>query len=297
MNAKQNAKFKMYRAVEQYCDDNHNLFKDLVAFNTAFTNFKAKIAELNSTSQQKNVVLTGIAKDKGNAKQNLAQKASDLAGEIFAFASVTGNQTLKQEVNFSISKLSQTSEEQFVSRCQNIHTRGTENLANLGDYGVTQQSLNDLQTAITNYVANSPKTRTAKSNRKTLTANLSQLFKDADAILKEQMDKLVVALRPSNAAFVDNYEANRIIIDPSKTTTQLKGKVTNKTDGTPIKGATVNVVEANLTAITNSKGDYSIKPITIGLYTIKFNAVGFNEVIIEEFDAKLGDVNILNMSI
>jgi hypothetical protein len=297
MNAKQNAKFKMYRAIEQHCEENKDIFKNLVALNNAFTNFKAKIVELETTSQQKNVVLTGIAKDKSNARLDLAQKANDLAGEIFAFASVTGNQTLKQEVKVSLTKILQTSEEQFVSRCRNIHARGTENLVALADYGVTQQNLTNLQTAIDSYVANAPKTRTAKSNRKTLTANLTQLFKDADTILKEQMDKLVVTFRSTNADFVNNYEANRIIIDPSKTTTQLKGKVTNKANGTAIKDVSVTVVEPNITVKTDSKGEYSIKPITVGKYTIKFNAIGFDEKVIDEFEAKLGIVGVLNVGL
>jgi hypothetical protein len=287
----------MYRATEKHCDDNTEITKNMPAFVTAIADFKAKVAELNGTTQLRSSVLTGITTDKNAFRQSLGTQASDVAGMIFAFASVIGNNTLKQEVNFSVSRLIQGNEETFVSRCQNIHAKGVENLAALADYGITQQTLSDLQTAITNYVAKSPQTRTAKSNRKTLTANLSSLFKQADTILKERLDKLVVAFRAEHPDFVKSYEANRIIIDAASTTTQLKGKVTGKSDGLPIKGATVKVVEANLTAQTDAKGEYLIKPIVVGKYTITFSKEGFTSKEIDDVDAKLGAVNVLNVAL
>jgi Carboxypeptidase regulatory-like domain len=297
MNGKQNAKFKMYRATEKHCDDNTEITKNMPAFVAATVDFKAKVAELNGTTQLRSTVLTGITTDKNAFRQNLGTQAADVAGIIFAFASVSGNNTLKQEVNFSLSKLVQGNEEAFVSRCQNIHAKGVENLAALADYGITQQKLTGLATAITDYVAKSPNARTAKSNRKTLTANLSDLFKQADTILKERLDKLIVVFRADHPDFVKTYEANRIIIDAASTTTQLKGKVTGQTDGLPIKGAVVNVVEANLTAQTDAKGEYLIKPIAVGKYTITFSAVGFTSKEIDDVDAKLGAVNVLNVAI
>jgi Carboxypeptidase regulatory-like domain len=297
MNAKQNAKFRMYRATETHCSDNLEITKNMPAFTAAFNNFKAKLTEITGTTQQRSSVLVGITTDKNVSRQNLGKQASDAAGMIFAFASVIGNNTLKQQVNVSETKLVQTNEEQFVSRCQNIHAKGTEHLAMLADYGITEQTLNNLQSAIDEYVAKSPKSRTAKSSRKTMTANLSQLFREADIILKEQMDKLVVVFRAEHPDFVKTYEATRIIIDPATTTTQLKGKVTNQADGTPIKGAAVNVVEANLTVQTDAKGGYLVKPIIVGKYTVKFSAAGFASKEIDEVDAKLGAVNVLNVAL
>jgi hypothetical protein len=297
MDARQNAKSKMYRATEQHCDENTEITKNMPAFVAAFNSLKAIITEITATTQKTSVVLKGIVTDKNASRLSLATKASDIGGMIFAFASAKGNNTLKQEVNFSLSKLLNVGEESFISRCQTIHAKGVENIAMLPDYGITNQTLSDLQSAIDEYVAKSPNARTAKSNRKTMNANLTALFKQADTVLKEQMDKLIVAFRADHPDFVKTYEANRIIIDPASKTTQLKGKVTSKTDGLPIKGAAVKVVEANVTVLTDSKGDYSIKPIVIGKYTIRFSAAGFETKEIDDVDAKKGSVGVLNVAI
>jgi hypothetical protein len=297
MNKNQNAKFKMYRATEKHCGDNTEITKNMPAFVTAFNNFKAIIADINETTQAKSVVLRGIAIDKNESRQNLGSKVNEIAGLIFAFASATGNNTLKQEVNVSEARLLQNNEERFVSRCQNVYAKGVENVALLADYGINNQTLNDLRAALDDYLAKSPNTRTAASNRKTLNANLTVLFKQADTVLKEQMDKLIVVFRAEHPDFVTTYETNRIIIDAGSKTTQLKGKVTSQSDGQPIKGAVVTVVEANLTVLTDAKGEYLVKPILVGKYMVRFNAAGFTTKEIDDVDAKLGAVNVLNVAL
>lgn len=297
MNGKQNAKFKMYRATENHCEINKEITKNMPAFVAAFNNFKSLIAEINDTTRQKSSVLRGIATDKNESRQNVAKKVTEIAGLIYAFASAAKNNTLKQEVNTSETRLLQANEERFVSRCQNVYAKGMENVAALADYGITNQTLEDLQSAINDYLAKSPSTRNAAGNRKTLNSNLTALFKEADTLLKEQIDKLIVVFRAEHPDFVKTYEANRIIIDAATTTTQLKGKVISQANGTPIKGALVKVIEANITVLTNTKGEYLVKPIAVGKYTVEFSANGFITKEIDDVDAKLGAVNVLNVAI
>lgn len=52
MNAKQEAKLNMYRATENYCNENTTIISTNVAFMTAFTEFKAKIVVITTTLQQ-----------------------------------------------------------------------------------------------------------------------------------------------------------------------------------------------------------------------------------------------------
>lgn len=297
MNARQEAKLMMYRAVEKHCDDNSSIISAVLAFQTAFNSFKTKIADIVSTTQLKDLSLAGITADKGNSKQTLAQIAADIAGFIYAYASITDNNALKQEVNFNVSKLIQTRDDQLAPRCQNIHAKGVANLDALKDYGVTTAKLTELQTAIDNYSANTPKPRTALSQRKTLQSNLARLFKEADTILVEQMDKLVGAFRSANPDFVTAYESNRIIVDPATTTTQLKGTVTNNADGTPIRGALVTIVELSKTAATDSLGKYLFKPIANGKYTMTVSATGFESFQADNVEVKLGAVNSLNVEL
>ena len=229
MNAKQEAKLNMYRATEKHVDDNAAVIASNLAFQTAFNKFKTNIVAITNTAQLKGVALTGITADKSSSKQTLCQLAAGIAGVIYAYASANSNNTLKQEMNLPVSKLMRTRDEELAPRCQNIHDKGTANLAALTDYGITAAMLATLQTAINNYSAETPKPRTALIGRKTANANLAALFKENDALLNDQLDKLAELFKTTNPDFVKTYESTRIIVDPP--TKPKKPKVTaNKQD-------------------------------------------------------------------
>jgi Carboxypeptidase regulatory-like domain len=291
MDSLQQAKFNMYGAVKTHCDNNAAVVALIPAFDNAFKDFKAKIIEIVVADQQKNTDLTGITADKAQSKQALCQQTSKIAGGIFAFAATTSNNELKEQMNVSLSKLQKMSDTRLTARSQNIHDAGVANLDALADYGVTKAMLTALQTAIDEYSAAAPKPRTARSQRKAIVASLQDLFKQADEILITYMDSLIGLIRETNPDFADLYENLREIDDPNTTTTQLKGVITNKTDGTPIKGATVTIVETAQTMKTDSSGEYSFKPILNGKYTMRVTKEGFQDFENDEVEVKMGAVN------
>lgn len=297
MQAKQKAKLNMYRVIEKHCVDNAEIIAITPAFQAAFNLFKAQIVVITGLVQQSDLKTGGIATDKDNYKQKLCQIATDTANSIYAFASTVDNQTLKEEMNFTVSKLLQTRDDQLAPRCQNIHDRGRAFMDDLGDYGINDDVLKALQKAINNYSAEIPKTRSAVSIRKTSFSNLAKAFKTADDILRNRMDKLVGTFRAEHPEFVATYEAGRVIVDASRTTTQLKGKITAEADGKEIKNATVTIVELNLKAVSDSHGDYSFKPVKNGKFTIRVSAEGYQTKEIDEVEVKRGVNNSLNVKI
>ncbi len=297
MKAYQEAKLNMYRVTEQHCDENPSIISQTPAFQTAFTNFKGKIQELLDTTQLADTALEGITVGKTDAKLELAQIAADIAGIIYAYASVEGNEQLKEEVNYAYSILSRTKDDELAPRCNIILARGTTNLVALADYGINQDKLDDLERAINAYSADVPKPRTAKSNRKTQNANIRRIITEADEILKEQMDKLVVTFKAANPDFVETYFNARIIIDPATTTTELKGTITNQSDGSPVNNATVEIVELSRSTTSNSTGNYQFKPVNNGDFTVRVTASGFQEFQADDVEVKLGVINRLDVEL
>lgn len=295
MNAQSEAKLTMFQTVEDHCEASSGIIAANVAFQTAFDNFKTKVAAIINTAQQADLALTGLAAGKKTSKQDLCNLAADVAAITYAFADATANDTLKGEVNYTLSDLSKMKDSLLAPRCQNIHDLAFANKTALVDYGITAAILTNLQTAIDSYTETIPKPRTAVSNRKTLNSNLKQTFKETEAILENQMDKLVVAFKSANPDFVQTYFTVRQIIDPHTTTTQLKGVVTNKLDETPIKDASVTVVELGKTEKTKSTGEYHFKPILNGTYTVRVTKAGFQNFETDEVQVKLGEIHHLNV--
>lgn len=290
MNAQQEAKLTMSRTTEQILDDNASIVAAVPALVSLIILFKGVIVSILNTAQLADVNLTGIAQDKGSAKSHLAFTASDFADIIGSFASATKNATLKQEINYSHSKLLRMRDEALAPVCRIIHDRAEENLDALRDYGITPQKLAAFDTAINDYAAKTPNTRTAIVNRRTQNANLRELFKQLDDILINRMDGLMKNFRTSHPDFYNAYLAAREIIDPHTTVTQLKGSVMDASDEKPLKGATVTIVELNKSKTTNLNGEYSFKPAENGTFTLKIEKEGYAPYQKEELEIKTGHI-------
>ncbi len=307
MNAKQDAKLSMYRGIAAYCDDNASVISANAAFVAALTDFKANIAAITAAAQQEAAIITGITQDKLQAKQTLCALTVDIAAMIYAYAATVGNNTLKMEVDFPISVLTRLRDDALTPRCQNIHDTGEANLAALADYGVTTENLAALQTAIDNYSAIINKPRTAIVDRKMQGATIDGLFDASDAILKDRMDKLVIAFKAANPEFVQTYEAMRRVVKPPTTVTQFRGTITDQITHAPIKNATVtatpnpteppdNADSVPYTALTDQTGKYSIKPIHQGNYTITVTALGYPNFV-TDLEIMMGEINDLDVEL
>ena len=297
MNAKQESKLSMFRATQKHCADNATIIATIPALQSAVTSLNAKIASIIATAQQEDLITKGITVDKAVAKKTLCQLTADVAAPIIAYASANNNNQLLKEVSFSYSDLFKTKDDQLAPRCKNIYYAAQNNLAALADYGISATTVSTLQTTIDNYQSKVPDPRNAAAQKVTIRANLKNLIKEADTVLKLQIDKTIVALKSSNADFVSTYKTNRIILDPSKTSTTLKGVVSSSVDNSYIKGASILIVETFAKATTNEMGEYEIKPVPSGNYSIKATATKYKESLITEVSVKQGQINKLDISL
>lgn len=297
MNATLESKLDMYRATQNFCDNNMIIVNTVPAFATAFTAFKANVAAIIANAQQEDQVTKGIAVDKKVGKRTLAKLAADIASPIFAYAASVNDNTLKAQVNFSFTDIYEAKDELMPVRCQNIHDAGVVHLVALAPFGITAPLLASLQTAIISYKSKVPTPRNAAADKKTIRLNQQNLFTATDLILKEQMDKTLAGFKAANPDFVNTYKANRVIIDPGKVTTELTGTVSNTVDNSPIKGASILIEETGVSVTTTPQGVYQIKPIVQGTYTITVTRTGFQDSIQSKIKVKLGQVNQLDIAL
>jgi hypothetical protein len=55
----------------------------------------------------------------------------------------------------------------------------------------------------------------------------------------------------------------------------IKGKIVNKINEQPLKSVYIRIIGTNLGAISNQDGEYTIKNLESGLYTLQFSIIGF----------------------
>jgi hypothetical protein len=297
MNKRKESRLNMYDAVIAYCNSNAAIIATLPAFQTAFTSFQSIVGNIHSTVQLEANVITGITADKSQLKANLSAQATNLAAMIFAYASNLNINSLKEQVNFSPSDIKMMKDERLLASCGNIRDAANANLAPLADYGITAATITAFQTMIDAYAALVSSPRNAVSQRASYAKTLTVLFKQADASLKSQMDKMALNFKTSNDNFYNTYKSNRLIIDPGTSSTQIAGTVMSAATNQPVEGALVQLVGNGLSNSTDAQGNYILKSVAIGKQSVKITKAGFADDSINNIMVKLGKTTNANAAI
>ncbi|MES2429353.1 MAG: carboxypeptidase-like regulatory domain-containing protein [Bacteroidota bacterium] len=297
MTSPQEAKLNMFRATQKHCNENPTIIATIPVFATAVQLLDVKIAALLATAQQEDIITKGITIDKSEAKLTLCSIAADTAAPIIAYASVNSNNALLEKVKYSYTELIRTKDDQLAPRCQNICDLATANLAELIDYGISQPILDSLQSAIDAYQSKVPDPRNAAAQKSTIRKNIITLIAEANKVLKFQMDKTAVGFKASHPDFYSTYKSNRIIINPSKTSTTVRGTITSAAGQTFIKDVTITINETGASAKTDQYGEYQLKKIPAGTYTLTFTAENFTTITQTDVVIKLGQINKLDITL
>ena len=234
LNAKQTAKLNSYQATKTHVAANAAIIAAVPAFQRTFQKIRANIVAIREAAQEKSVALEGITADKAAAREELSALTQNVAGLIYAYASETGDNALREEMRVPASKLIRMRDANLAPFCQNIHDKAQANLTALADYNLNAAKLAELQTAIDDFTQAAPQPRHAVTNRSTTNANLTTLFRDTDDLLENQFDKQIESLRTAHPDFVNTYFETRIIVDPP-TRAKKTEDTASKNSGEPPK--------------------------------------------------------------
>ena len=147
-------------------------------------------------------------------KQTLLESAWGVCCGLQSLASKTEDSQLAAQVKFSPSTLARGRENDFVHLCQSLLTLGKGHAAALAAKGnVKASELTALGEAIMEFGAVQSKPRHGRATQAAATKELEELFDDLDKTLNQQLDPLIEKFRTTNAAFYNEYQTARSIVD------------------------------------------------------------------------------------
>lgn len=297
MDSRNEAKLSMYNAVLTHIEDNTAITATVPAFATAAATLRTTYENIVEAAQQETLAITGITTDKSEARIALCNEAARIAAAIFAFASSISNNELKQQVNYPVSKLQNTNDELLIPVVNNISALATANLASLTTYGITATTISDFGDSIEDYQELIPNPRNAVTSRSAVRTSIINLFKEGDATLKNQIDKLALQFKTTEPEFYNTFKNNRIILDAATSTTHATGLITDSVTNQPIASVAIQVVDQPYTATGNSTGGYAIKIPVPGTYSITFTIGGYNTKTVTGVVITLGQSTTLNVQL
>ena len=294
MTSLQESKLSMYQSVQLLCANNPTITSTNAAFSEGLNELNLKIIDILNCVSTDIKDTSGITNVKSTIKHNLCTVASEIAGFVFAYANVSKNEMLKQEVNYTYNELKRLREDLIIPTVKIIYNATQANLASLTNYGIDTIKLQEFADVISAYTTVLPTIKMSKSEKSSIVISLNNLFKETDELLKTRLDKLIALFNKTHPDFVNAYKSIRHVDAPTKTVTQIKGNVSASKDGTVIKGAIISLVgNSNYTSTSDNEGNFIFKPVSFGKYQVNVQATGYQSYTEMDFLAKRGVVNKL----
>lgn len=298
MQIRDEAKLTMFRNTALTCREHSTITVSVQAFEKARLLLDVKISAITALAAAEKEVGKGVGTSKKLSQVTACALATDVAGLVFAYASATGNSTLKASMKFAVTDLKRLNKESLLPTLLNISKAVQANLKDLEDYGLSAVHVAMLDKTIDDYTGQVALPQHARTERTTYTKGIKKLVQETDALLKEQMDKVIAIFKNDHPEFVAKYKAARTIYDPPTQRTQIKGKVLAGDSGKMVKYATIALTgPTELVLQSNAAGNFTIKPLPPGKYQVLVKAEGFADTVLEELLVKLGKVTRVTVNL
>jgi len=212
MNTNQTNRVTMFKTVASQLDDHSTIWNGMAPMQTAVTQFKAKIAGIDA-SAQKQELPSGAADNKAAARDALEDVLFLACEALGTLAHASNNHDLAALVEVTPSSLDHLGEAELSNRAASVLAAAITRQTDLAALQVTQDNLNELEQALQDFNASREGPRQATTERMVQTESLPELIREANEILREQIDRMVNLFRRSHPDFVAGYRGARVIVD------------------------------------------------------------------------------------
>ncbi|WP_321344507.1 hypothetical protein [uncultured Draconibacterium sp.] len=213
MNKTKTNQFRMFLNTQVALDANTSLWNTVPIMLTTKNNFDELIQRIGDVNEKTVSNSKAVTADKAATLNNLIAKAVTLSGILQAYAAVTGNVKLAGKVALTKSDLTKIRETDVEARITPVIEETRKELANLADYGLTEDMIVETETSLDDFKALIGQPRTVRNQAFAAMTLMEELFDAANDLVKNQLDKLMIRFKFSNTEFYSEYERARTIVD------------------------------------------------------------------------------------
>jgi hypothetical protein len=293
MNKDQENRLSMYLTFNKFQEGHSSITNGLPKYSENLSQFLTTVLEIQKIWEQQIISTRGITEVKKQLKESLIVQIADYARKLGAYAKFTNNAELAEEIKISESKLMKSADTAVKSYGQIVYDLAQPLVGELAAYDITEQTQATLAKAIADYNEMIGRPGAEKVSGSQITKQLAQLFKTADAALKN-MDVAVEIVRTKDPSFYGAYKGARKVIERGVGSIALRALVTDAQSGLPLKGVMVCFVRENstnkaaghspskmkLVKKTAEKGGFNIRNLAAGTYKATLKKVGYADQVI-----------------
>ncbi|WP_420578493.1 hypothetical protein [Ekhidna sp.] len=212
MRQSQINRLEMMQDTNTYLDANTAIWSAIPILTTYKSELSQIIDDIRQSAQDQEAAQVFISKSTRELKLTIAEKMDILDDILEAYAADTGNSELEAKANNSKSDYWQLPNEDFETKVKNVIDLLEANVADMADYGFTQEQIDDAKLSFGTYQDRRGKPRSYQIASRIATTSIDDLMKEATVVL-EKLDRVMKRFKRSNTTFYSGYVAARTIVD------------------------------------------------------------------------------------
>ena len=232
MNNVQANRVTMYKTTIAVLDENNVIWNPMIPFVDAVTRFKTKVGAID-TAAQKQDRPTGATQDKAGAREALEDVLFLMCQALGVLAHTNNDHDLLLLTDLTRSGIDKLDAEALSNRATLVLAQANARKSELATFQVTQANIDEFSSALQDYNEMKAGPRQATVERMVQTESLSTLGREANDILRNEIDPMVNLFSRTHPEFVSNYQSARVIIDRAATRTSAKPATSATPPATP----------------------------------------------------------------
>ena len=213
MNDRLENKRTMYKAVTDLLDANTTKTAAIPALATALNSFKDLVDSISEKNQLKDTAASGKTALKTQLANDLIAVTVPVASALFALGSSNNDPRLKELGDVRKSDLQNLRDTELTDKVTIIKNLADANAAALAAYGVLPAEIAAIYTKSIAYDNSLGDKESSFSTKSSAGSVMSGIFKQADTILTDQLDRMMEKFNSSDQQFYLEYKSAREIKD------------------------------------------------------------------------------------
>ncbi|MEO1255275.1 MAG: hypothetical protein AAFY41_10375 [Bacteroidota bacterium] len=212
MDKRQTNKLEMMETTNTYLDANTAAWSAIPIVSTYKNRLSQAIDGIKTAAQDQEAAQVFIGSSLQNLKITISEKMDILDDVLEAYADDTDNAPLLAQADNSKSDYLRLPNEDFETKVKNVIKLLEEHVAEMEEYGLTQDQIDDVKLSFGSYQDKRGLPRTYQVASRQATESIETLVADGMEALNK-LDKVMKRFKRSNSSFYTGYEAARTIVD------------------------------------------------------------------------------------
>jgi hypothetical protein len=213
MNKRQENKLTMYEGLLVLLQNHTGKTQSVGGFAESVTELAAIVSDIKTKSVEVDIATVGKVAAKCSAQEALVAALLPFCAVLHVLGRKQNNAEIQGRTNVSESRLNAMRDTELASYATALIDLASANLQGITPNGIGQERIDDLKSKTDAYAMTIGVHEASVAERIGARGRMSEMFDNADDLLREELDRYMELLRPTEVEFYNKYFSARLVRD------------------------------------------------------------------------------------